>query len=162
MLTLAVAQNNRKVASDTSSCEDHMSVSGSHCPGQSMLGYDFYYKLARTQIARRNLSTALQSLLTIPSEARTLKVQVQILRVSLQQNATSTTTASYVESLSDLRDFLTQWPLALELVILFLNKSAPVSAAVVKELTNLLHKALVDQKLLSPFTQWIIPWVKLR
>ena len=153
---------NRKGQNDVSNSHIPMSVAGAHCPAQSMLGYDFYYKLARTQIARKNLSTALQSLLTIPSEWRSLKIQVLILRVSLQQHASATTTASYAESLNDLREFLKQWPLALELVILYFNKCAPVSCASVKELSNLIQKALIDQKLASPFTQWIVGWVKLR
>ena len=128
-----------------------------------MLGADFYFNLAKTQIARSNYSAAMQSLLTIPVESRTLKVQVLILQVMTKQNAGNlANSTSRMEAVTDLLDFLKQWPIALSIIITYLRELAPLNGDLIKELCFVIDKALIDQKLNSVYTEWVTNWVKLQ
>ena len=128
-----------------------------------MLGSHFYFKLAQIQIARQNYSAAMQSLLTIPAESRSLNVQVMILQVMSKQNSGLLTNGgvSRTEALSDLLEFLKLWPFAFSLITSYLREIAPIGSELWKELAITVEKALNDLKLNSVYTDWVVNWVKL-
>lgn len=114
---------------------------------------DFYCKLAVTQMQRKNYQAALQSLLTIPAENRTLKVQVLLIRVNIK--------LGNPETLADIRELLKKTPLALEFLPILLHRSS-LNPSASKDLVALIQKSLTDLKMTTPFYSWIVPWVKLK